>query len=63
VAIVRELAGDPHPVEVSGAVKGTIGCSCVVRPMQLMSDSVLHISDNRIAALPEIARADTGLAW
>ena len=26
-----------------------------------MSDSVLHLSDNRIAALREIVRADTGL--
>jgi hypothetical protein len=28
-----------------------------------MSDSVLHFSDNRIAALREIVRAETGLGW
>ena len=31
--------------------------------MRLMSDSVLHFSDNRFAALREIVRADNGLAW
>ncbi len=35
----------------------------MVRPTRLMSDSVLHFSDNRIAALREIVRADTGLVW
>ena len=35
--------------------------SRVVRPTRLMSDSVLHFSDNRIAALQEIVRAETGL--
>jgi hypothetical protein len=28
-----------------------------------MSDSVLHFSDNRIAALREIVRAEAGLGW
>ena len=35
----------------------------MVRPTRLMSDSVLHFSDNRIAALREIVRAETGLGW
>jgi hypothetical protein len=35
--------------------------SHVVRPTRLMSDSVLHFSDNRIAALQDIERAETGL--
>jgi len=35
--------------------------SRVVRPTRLMSDSVLHFSDNRIAALQDIERAETGL--
>ena len=33
----------------------------MVRPTRLMSDSVLHFSDNRIAALRDIERAETGL--
>jgi hypothetical protein len=31
--------------------------------MRLMSDSVLHLSDNRSAALQEAVGADTGLGW
>ena len=66
VAVVRELAGDTHPIDVAGAVaaaiEGAIG-GFAVRPMRLMSDSVLHFSDNRFAALREIVRADNGLAW
>ena len=37
--------------------------SRAVRPMRLMSDSVLHFSDNRFAAPQEIVRAETGLGW
>ncbi len=37
--------------------------SRAVRPMRLMSDSVLHFSDNRVAALPQVVRAETGLGW
>jgi len=28
-----------------------------------MSDSVLHFSDNRVAALQQVVRAETGLGW
>jgi hypothetical protein len=31
--------------------------------MRLMSDSVLHFSDNRVAALQQVVRAETGLGW
>ncbi len=31
--------------------------------MRLMSDSVLHFSDNRSAALQEIVRSETGVGW
>ena len=37
--------------------------SRAVRPMRLMSDSVLHLSDNRSAVPEEVVRADTGLGW
>jgi len=51
-------------VETERAATRTVGVgSRVVRPTLLMSDSVLHFSDNRIAALREIVRADTGLVW
>ena len=33
----------------------------MVRPTRLMSDSVLHFSDSRFAALQDIERAETGL--
>jgi hypothetical protein len=66
VAVVRELAGDTHPIDVAGAVaaaiEGAIG-GFAVRPMRLMSHPVLHFSDNRFAALREIVRADNGLSW
>jgi len=53
-----------EPAETERAATGTVGVgSRVVRPTRLMSDSVLHFSDNRIAALREIVRAETGLGW
>ena len=61
LAVVLELAGDTHPIDVAGAIEDAIGGSRVVRPARLMSDSVLHFSDNRIAALREIVRVETGL--
>jgi len=42
----------------------TVGVgSRVVRPTRLMSDSVLHFSDSRFAALQHIETAETGLGW
>ena len=53
-----------EPAETERAATGTVGVgSRVVRPTRLMTDSVLHFSDNRIAALREIVRAETGLGW
>ncbi len=56
------VAGAIAPA-IEGAVEGAIGGARSVRPMRLMSDSVLHLSDNRSAALQEAVGADTGLGW
>ena len=48
---------------IAPAIEGAIGGARSVRPMRLMSDSVLHLSDNRSAALQEAVGADTGLGW
>ena len=57
----------PHPIAVTGpvaaAIEGAIGGSRAVRPMRLMSDSVLHFSDNRFRALQETAWAETSHRW
>ena len=50
-------------IDFAGAIAPAIGGSRSVRPMRLMSDSVLHLSDNRSAALQEAVGADTGLGW
>jgi hypothetical protein len=58
VAVVRELAGDTHPIDgagaiagaVEGAIEGAIGGLPRFAPMRLMSDSVLHFSDNGFGA-------------
>ena len=57
-----DFAGAIAPA-IEGAVEGAIGGARSVRPMRLMSDSVLHLSDNRSAALQEAVGADTGLGW
>jgi len=50
-------------IDFAGAIAPAIEGSRSVRPMRLMSDSVLHLSDNRSAALQEAVGADTGLGW
>ncbi len=64
VAVVRELVGDTHPIDaassVAAATEGAIG-GFAVRPMRLMSDSVLHFSDIRVAASQEMVMAETDL--
>jgi hypothetical protein len=57
------MAGDPDPIAaaVAVALEGAIGRARAVPPMRLMSDSVLHFSDNRLSALQEVAWAETGL--
>jgi hypothetical protein len=58
VAVVRELAGDTHPIDgagaIAGAIEGAIGDAIGglprFAPMRLMSDSVLHFSDNGFGA-------------
>ena len=53
---------ESQPAETERAATGTVGVgSRVVRPARLMSDSVLHFSDSRFAALQDIVRAETGL--
>ena len=71
VAVARELAGDSHPyrrrgrhrTHHRGRSRRRHRGARSVRPMRLMSDSVLHLSDNRSAALQEAVGADTGLGW
>ena len=55
----RPVDAERHP---AAAIEGVRGGLARIAPMRLMSDSVLHFSDNRCAALQEIARADTCLA-
>ena len=50
-------------IDFAGAIAPAIEGSRSVRPMRLMSDSVLHLSDNRSAVPEEVVRADTGLGW
>jgi hypothetical protein len=50
VAVVRELAGGAHPIDDAGAIGDAIGRLARFAPMRLMSDSVLHFSDNRFGA-------------
>jgi hypothetical protein len=50
VAVVRELGGDTHPIDGAGAIGDAIVGLPRFAPMRLMSDSVLHFSDNRFGA-------------
>jgi hypothetical protein len=61
VAVVRELAGGTHPIDDAGALGDAIGGLARFAPMRLMSDSVLHFSDNRFGALQEVVWVETGL--